>query len=106
MIGRSPSHAGLVAGRCCRHGAGGCSKRQSKENTMSVKIGSYNGKPTITLAPESKWPFTFGLAKAKLVLANLEEIKRFVGASAPASSSRPDPVDLAYEDRCKEQCGL
>lgn len=41
-------------------------------------IGSYKGNPTITLGPEGRYPFTFGLWKAKLILENIEAIKAFV----------------------------
>jgi hypothetical protein len=75
---------------------------------MAVQIGSYKGKPTISLGAETKWPFTFGVAKAQMILANLDAIRGFVAKySAPAgASSGPDRVDMAYEDRCAEQCGL
>lgn len=42
------------------------------------QIGEYKGKPVITLNPESRFPFTFGLSKAKLILEHLEDIQRFV----------------------------
>lgn len=43
-----------------------------------TKTGSYKGNPTISLAAESKWPFTFGVAKARLILENIEAIRAFV----------------------------
>jgi hypothetical protein len=45
-----------------------------------IKRGEYQGKPVISLirAENDKFPFTFGAAKAKLILANLDEIKKFV----------------------------
>jgi len=44
------------------------------------KLGEYKGNPTITLTntPEDKYPFTFGVNKARLLLANLEAVKQFV----------------------------
>ncbi len=42
------------------------------------RIGEYKGKPVITLNPESRYPFTFGLSKAKLILEHLEDIQTFV----------------------------
>ena len=51
---------------------------------MAVKIGSFekDGKnfPTIELRADSEkgFGFTFGLGKARLILDNLDEIKRFV----------------------------
>jgi len=40
----------------------------------------YNGKPILVLrrSEDDKFPFSFGIAKAKLILENLEEIKKFV----------------------------
>ena len=45
-----------------------------------IKRGEYQGKPVISLIKmeNDKYPFTFGLNKAKLILANLEEIQKFV----------------------------
>ena len=46
---------------------------------MPVKTGEFKGHKIITLRNEDeKYPFTFGLAKAKLILDNIEEIKKFV----------------------------
>jgi hypothetical protein len=45
-----------------------------------VERGEYKGKPLLILkrSEEDKYPFSFGLSKAKLILDNLEEIKKFV----------------------------
>lgn len=51
------------------------------ENTGNiVERGEYKGKPLIILKrnQEDKYPFSFGVSKAKLILDNLEEIKKFV----------------------------
>ncbi len=49
---------------------------------MATKIGEYKGNKTITLLTsadvEDKFPFSFGLKKAKLILDNIEDIKKFV----------------------------
>jgi len=47
---------------------------------MPVKTGEFKGHKIITLMrnEDEKYPFTFGLAKAKLILDNIEEIKKFV----------------------------
>lgn len=37
---------------------------------MACKVSSYKGNPTISLNAESRYPFTFGLAKAKLISEN------------------------------------
>lgn len=72
---------------------------------MPVKIGSFKGHATISLNPESRFPFTFGVEKAKLILENLDAIKAFVGKQSPESGSAPD-VDRMYEDQCARKCGL
>jgi hypothetical protein len=45
-----------------------------------VEHGDYNGKPIIILrrSEEDKYPFSFGLNKAKLILENIKEIEKFV----------------------------
>ena len=46
-------------------------------------IGEYKGSPVITLKrdEEDKYPLTFGLGKAKLILDNLEAVKAFYEAN-------------------------
>lgn len=45
-----------------------------------IKRGEYQGKPVISLmkGENDKFPFTFGISKAQLILANISEIQRFV----------------------------
>lgn len=45
-----------------------------------VERSEFKGKPVLILKrnEDDKYPFSFGLTKAKLILENLEEIKRFV----------------------------
>jgi len=42
------------------------------------EIQEYKGNKILNLNPESKFTFSFGLAKAKLILEHLDVIKRFV----------------------------
>ena len=42
------------------------------------KVGQYKGHPMITLNPDDRFPFQFGLQKARLVLQHIEEIRKFV----------------------------
>ncbi|MFH1364545.1 MAG: hypothetical protein ABIH52_02715 [Candidatus Aenigmatarchaeota archaeon] len=54
---------------------------------MPVVFGEFKGHKTISLTrgEDDKYPFTFGLAKAKLVLEYVEDIKKFVEENeAPA----------------------
>ncbi len=45
-----------------------------------VERSEFKGKPVLIMkrSEDDKYPFTFGLSKARLILENLEEIKRFV----------------------------
>ena len=47
-----------------------------------VELGDYQGKPSITLKwrADSQYPFSFGVTKAQLILACIDEIKAFVAA--------------------------
>ena len=48
-----------------------------------IEKSEYKGKPIIVIKrnEEDKYPFSFGLSKAKLILENIEEIKKFVEES-------------------------
>ncbi len=59
-----------------------------KENQGSiVERGEYRGRPLIILKrnEEDKFPFSFGVTKAKLILENIEAIKKFVEESDAAN---------------------
>jgi hypothetical protein len=45
-----------------------------------IERGEYKGKPLIIMkrSEDDKFPFSFGISKAKLILENIEEIKKFV----------------------------
>jgi hypothetical protein len=45
-----------------------------------IEKTEYKGKPILILkrSEEDKFPFSFGVSKAKLILENIEEIKKFV----------------------------
>jgi hypothetical protein len=47
---------------------------------MIVERSEYKGKPVLVLkrSEDEKFPFSFGLAKARMVLESLEEIRKFV----------------------------
>lgn len=50
------------------------------ENKAIVERGEFKGKPVLILKrdEEDKYPFSFGLSKAKLIVENFEAIKKFV----------------------------
>jgi hypothetical protein len=45
-----------------------------------IERGEYKGRPLMIIkrSEDDKYPFSFGLSKAKLILDNIEEIKKFV----------------------------
>ena len=47
---------------------------------MIVEKGEYKGKPMLIIknSEDDKFPFSFGISKAKKILAAIEEIKKFV----------------------------
>lgn len=51
-----------------------------------IERGEYKGKPLIVIkrSEDDKYPFSFGLSKAKLILENIEEIKKFVEENSNA----------------------
>lgn len=90
-----------------------------------VKLGFFKG-PQIQLHSKSriqqygndKYPFQFGVDKARMILDCIEEIKAFVASngqtvgpvSAQTSTASngghgPD-VDRLYEDQCARECGF
>jgi hypothetical protein len=50
----------------------------TEEKSNVPEIGEYKGRPVITLNPGERYPFTFGLAKAKLILQHIDDIRVFV----------------------------
>ena len=47
---------------------------------MIAERSEYKGRPVLILkrSEDEKFPFSFGLSKAKMILENIEEIKKFV----------------------------
>jgi len=45
-----------------------------------VERSEYKGKPILIIKrnADDKYPFSFGLSKARLIVENIEEIKKFV----------------------------
>ena len=45
-----------------------------------VERSEYKGKPVLIIKRDEKdkYPFVFGLSKARLIMENLEEIKKFI----------------------------
>ncbi len=51
-----------------------------------IERSEYKGKPLIVIkrSEDDKYPFSFGVTKAKLILENIEEIKKFVEENSGA----------------------
>ncbi len=49
-----------------------------------IERSEFKGKPIIILKRDEseKFPFSFGLSKAKLILENIDEIKKFVAENS------------------------
>lgn len=47
---------------------------------MASSESEYKGNPmlVLTTGPEDKFPFQFGLRKARLIIEHIEDIKKFV----------------------------
>jgi hypothetical protein len=45
-----------------------------------IERGEFKGKPLLIIRRDEndKYPFSFGLSKARLIVENIEEIKKFV----------------------------
>ena len=54
---------------------------------MKTVLGSFKNNPTITLDPGSKYPFSFGVEKAHMIVECFAEIKAF----AEANPRKPKP---------------
>ena len=62
---------------------------------MSIASESeFKGNPMLVLRqdPEDRFPFQFGLKKAKLILENIEEIQRFVKRHTEREEEGPPPT--------------
>jgi len=55
-----------------------------------TKIGEYKGSPIISLLrdDEDRFPFSFGITKAKLILENIESIKAFINTNEPKNENQ------------------
>jgi hypothetical protein len=53
---------------------------ENEDKGSIVERGEYKGKPLLILkrSEDDKYPFSFGMSKARLILENFEDIKKFV----------------------------
>lgn len=54
-----------------------------------VERSEFKGKPVLIIRRDEndKYPFSFGMTKARLILENIEEIKKFVMDNEQASDT-------------------
>lgn len=54
-----------------------------------IERTEYKGKPVLILKRDEndKYPFSFGLTKARLILENIEEIRKFVAENSDAEGA-------------------
>jgi hypothetical protein len=54
---------------------------------MIIERSEYKGRPMIVLkrSEDEKFPFSFGMAKAKMILESIDEIKKFVAENDKGS---------------------
>lgn len=53
-------------------------------------VESYQGQPTLCLNPEARYKFSFGVAKAKMILDHLAEIQVFVASEGTSCAATSD----------------
>lgn len=52
-----------------------------QQDAVTASVGEYQGRPTLTLKRGTGLPFTFGVAKARLIIEAYEHVKRFAEAN-------------------------
>jgi len=64
---------------------------------MVVERSEYKGRPILVIkrSEDEKFPFSFGLAKAKMILENIEEIKKFVEDNDKPAEKLASPKEKA-----------
>ena len=62
------------------------------------EITEYKENKLITLNPGEKYPFSFGLSKAKMILANIDAIKIFVDTDGQSCEKEPDINSMLKSD--------
>lgn len=63
---------------------------------MSAVVSEYQGKPTLNLVDDTvavdRFPFSFGMAKAKKILANVDAIRNFVASEGKSVETNSTEV--------------
>lgn len=53
------------------------SKAASPIDSLGCKVQEYKGTPTLVLSPDSRFPWSFGPAKARLIVEKIDAIRQF-----------------------------
>jgi hypothetical protein len=59
---------------------------ENEKEQCIIERGEYKGKPILIIKRNEadKYPFSFGLSKARLIVDNIDEIKKFVAENSGA----------------------
>ena len=69
------------------------------ENLYKTEIGEFKGNKTISILSGDKRVVSFGLSKAKAILASYEDIKAFVEANDKTQTATVDMSNLTLEQQ-------
>jgi len=51
---------------------------EQKQEGQGPMVDEYKGNKILILNPGSRFPFSFGLGKAKMIMQNLDAIRKFI----------------------------
>ena len=51
---------------------------EQKQEGQGPVVDEYKGNKILILNPGSRFPFSFGLGKAKMIMQNLDAIRKFI----------------------------
>jgi len=51
---------------------------EQKQEAQGPIVDEYKGNKILILNPGSRFPFSFGLGKAKMIMQNLDAIRKFI----------------------------
>jgi len=66
-------------------------------------ITEFKGNSLLNLNPDDKFIFSFGLSKAKMILANIDAIKIFVDTDGQSCEPKPDISNMIETDTQEEK---
>ena len=63
---------------------------EQEEKLNKPVVGEFKGNPILTLNPDERYPFSFGLSKARLILAHLMRSALLSNNTARVKADSPD----------------